>query len=74
MSDAPGDRKEEEKPKLGGMTVNERLVVLGLIGSFDAAARSRDRQAMIELLRRAEVRTPEQSVDTILADPKRYGF
>ena len=61
-------------PNYAGMTVNERLFAAGLLAVFDDAARKRDRDKMIELLRRVEVETPEWSVDAILADPGRYGF
>ena len=57
-----------------GMTANERLVEAGLLDEFDEAARRRDRDKMIELLRRVDVQSPEWSVDAILANPERYGF
>jgi len=57
-----------------GMTINERLSAAGLVDAFDDAARRRDRDKMIELLRCVDVETPEWSVDTILAHPERYGF
>ena len=61
---------------LDGMTLNERLFVTGLLDAFDAAARRRDRATMRALLERADVRPDEaqRTVDTILADPARYGF
>lgn len=65
---------ENHPPDYSGMTVNERLFAAGLVDAFDDAARRRDRDKMIELLRRVEVETPEWSVDTILAHPERYGF
>jgi hypothetical protein len=60
----------------GGMTVNERLVVAGLNGSFDGAARRRDRHKMIEILAAVEM-TPDGAAkvaDTVLANPARYGL
>ena len=65
---------ENHPPDYSGMTLNERLFAAGLLGAFDDAARRRDRDVMIELLRRVEVETPEWSVEAILADPGRYGF
>lgn len=59
---------------LSGMTVNERLFHVGLMAEWEAAARRRDRETMIQLLRRVEVEGAEWSVDTILANPSRYGF
>jgi hypothetical protein len=61
---------------LGGMTINERLVNLGLLGEFDAAARRRDGQAMLKMLRQSELSESDAAscVDAILADPKGYGF
>ena len=56
------------------MTVNERLFTAGLLDAFGEAARRRDRDQMIELLRRVEIETSEWSVDTILEHPERYGF
>jgi len=61
---------------LAGMTVNERLNTLGLLSEFDAAARRRDRQAMLSMLRRAELSEFDaiDCADAIIADPTRYGF
>jgi hypothetical protein len=41
--------------KLGGMTLNERLVVTGLMPAWDAALLRRDREEMIELLGKVEL-------------------
>jgi len=60
--------------RFGGMTVNERLWAANLIGAFDAAAKARDRTSMVDILSRVAVSDPEASVDTILANPSRYGF
>ena len=65
---------KDERPKYAGMTVNERLFTAGLFDEFDEAARRRNRDLMIELLKRVEIETAEWSVDTILADPERYGY
>lgn len=68
------DLLPDDGRRYGGMTVNERLFSAGLIEQYDDAARRRDRELMIQLLRRVEVQTPEWSVDVILADPERYGY
>jgi hypothetical protein len=61
--------------KYSGMTVNERLSEAGIMDAWDTAAISRNRDRMIELLGQVELSDQaEQIIDTILADPKRYGF
>jgi hypothetical protein len=65
---------EDRSRKLSGMTVNERLSHVGIIDQWDAAARRRDRATMVRLLVEVEVPTPEKTVDTILANPNKYGF
>jgi hypothetical protein len=55
-----------------GMTVNERLVISGLLEQFDAAARRRNRDAMILMLKQLAL-TPTYAatwVDTLLGDTK----
>ena len=59
---------------LSGMTVNERLFHLGLFDQWSSAARRRDRETMMDILKRVEVPEPTPIIDTILADPKKYGF
>ena len=57
------------------MTTNERLYSAGLLGSFEQAARRRDRARMIEMLGKVELADQaDQISDTILANPTRYGF
>jgi hypothetical protein len=58
------------------MTVNERLFTRGLFERFDAAARRRDRNEMLSLLREVELSEVDAGgcVNAILADPKRFGF
>lgn len=57
-----------------GMTVNERLYVAGLLNEFDAAARSRNRDEMLNILRKVDVANPEQTADAILENPRMYGY
>jgi hypothetical protein len=52
--------KEEE----GGMTVNERLVVAGLIDNFDAAVARRDEPAIREIL--IQVFLTEPNIDAVV--------
>lgn len=58
------------------MTVNERLVVAGLVGQFDAAIGAADRRRAIATL--GQVAMDEGSaaatVDAVLADPSKYGY
>ena len=46
------------------MTVNERLFTLGTLDAFAAAVRRRDAQATLTILQ----------VETMPADPKKYGY
>ena len=62
--------------ELSGMTINERLFACDLFGRWDAAAKAQHREEMIAILRQVAL-TKEQaswSVDTMLADPAKYGF
>jgi hypothetical protein len=57
------------------MTVNERLFEAGLSAEWDAAARSRNRARMIELLGKVDLEDQaEWMADTILSNPGKYGF
>lgn len=61
---------------LRGMTVNERLFVLGLMAGFDQAARAKDRKVLIAILIKAEFSEDQaqQTVEMLLSNPERYGF
>lgn len=67
---------ESDGDLFAGMTVNERLFSAGILDQFDAAARRRDRLAMLSLLRRVSLteRQAAETADTILADPSFYGL
>jgi hypothetical protein len=71
MSDArPTDQE------LRGMTVNERLVVCGLIGRWDDAVNIRDKEIMVSILL-AVAMTESQAADTVdavLQKREAYGF
>jgi hypothetical protein len=61
--------------KYAGMTVNERFYEAGIMEEWDRAATSKNRDRMIELLGEVELADQaEQIADTVLSDPKRYGF
>jgi hypothetical protein len=62
--------------ELGGMTVNERLVMLDLFDQWDKACRSRDRNQMIQILKQCAMNNQqsESTTDTLLANPKMYGY
>jgi hypothetical protein len=47
--------------KYGGMTVNERLWVSGLIDGFDDAVRERDVDVITKILREVELTEPNIS-------------
>jgi hypothetical protein len=58
-----------------GMTTNERLGGAGLISEWDAAAKSRDRSRMIEILGKVGLASQADNIaDTVLANPRCYGF
>lgn len=58
-----------------GMTTNERLYFAGLMPEWDAAAQSRNRERMVEILSRVGLGSQANDIaGTVLADPKRYGF
>lgn len=64
------------RPGYSGMTVNERLGAAGLSSEFDSAILAWDRQRAISVL--GQVAMDENSaaftVDTILANPAKYGY
>jgi hypothetical protein len=65
-----------DKPDYSGMTTNERLHVAGLLDRFDIAAKSRDREAMINILIQVDILNGEAAsiTDRILAKPRMYGY
>ena len=62
--------------ELGGMTVNERLFACGVLDKWDDAVRRRSRQEMIEVLCSVALTEEQaaQTTDTVLLNPKKYGF
>lgn len=57
-----------DRDDLRGTTLNERLYLRGLLDEFDEALEQRDRERLIEILERVEIREPdaEQTADEIL--------
>jgi hypothetical protein len=55
-----------ERSRYAGMTVSERLFDAGLLQSFNAAARQRNRAEMIRLLTHVDVKDAAYSADAIL--------
>ncbi len=65
-----------DDPSLAGMTVNERLYHLGLFDAFDAAARSRDLTALIQVLVRAQFSEEQAAVTAkaVATNPRHFGY
>ena len=62
--------------KYSGMTVNERLFSAGLMADFGTAAKNRDKNKMIEILRKVEL-SSAQAIETsgaIVENPSMYGY
>ena len=60
--------------RYAGMTTNERLYTAGLLETFDAAFRRRDRKEMIRLLGLVELSGQSATItDAMLENPARYG-
>jgi hypothetical protein len=63
----------KDKPNYSGMTVNERLYEAGLLDAWDAAASSRNRDRLIELLGKVGLSEQAEWISsTVLSNPKRY--
>jgi hypothetical protein len=57
------------------MTTNERIYVAGMMPEWDAAARARNRERMVEILCTVGLSShADQIANAVLASPKRYGF
>ena len=72
------DEVSEASRKYAGMTMNERLWEAGLMNEFEAAAAARDRDRMLLICARVGIADGPTGrswiVDTVLANPARYGF
>ena len=62
--------------ELRGMTVNERLLMCGLMHKWDEVVRNRNREEMVAILRTVAMTDEQagQTADSILKYPQRYGF
>ena len=62
--------------ELNGMTVNERLVYLNLLDLFDQSIKAENKKLAVEILHKAQFSNEQalETVDTILKDPKKYGY
>lgn len=69
-------RQHGEYQSIEGMTVNERLYHFGLTDTFDEAIRANRKDRAISVLEQAKFtrEQAESTVQTILAEPKRYGY
>lgn len=68
--------KNPIESELAGMTINERLYAMGLLNQWDSAANAKDRSKMIDILKQCALSEKQciETVDTILKNPKKYGF
>lgn len=63
-----------DKSSYAAMTVNERLVMAGLIDEWDRAVNARNRNEMIAVLKRVDVEGADMTADKVLANRAFYGF
>jgi len=67
-------RREAARLNYGGMTVNERLAIAGVMDAWDSAIEAGDRQGAIEILSPLGLSALTATVDGTLANPEKYGF
>lgn len=62
--------------RYGGITLNERLLVSGLLPKFDEAINTGNHADAVALLLKTGLRKVEadETVSAILSDPKAYGY
>lgn len=62
--------------RFGGLTLNERLHVSGLLQKFDEAIHSRNKEEAVKLLLKTGMRKveAEETASEIIRDPKAYGY
>ena len=63
-------------PNYSAMTVNERLLVAGLLDEWDSAVTAGDCKKAIEILSWVDMdqTSAAHTVDTTLGNPSKYGF
>lgn len=65
----------QPQSRFSGMTTNERLFAAELLGTFDRAAKCRDREGMVAILEKVELGDQAaQIADAVLASPTTYGY
>ena len=65
----------KRESKYGGMTTNKCLFDVGLLPEWQSAARSRNRERMIELLGKVDLGDQAEWItNTVLSNPGKYGF
>lgn len=58
-----------------GMTLNERIVVAGMLANWDGAVEAGNKEDMIQILELLDLRDEAETLaDQILSNPKQYGF
>lgn len=62
--------------RYGGLTLNERLHVSGLLDRFDKAIHAQNHEEAVKLLLKTGLRKveAEETVTEIIKDPKAYGY
>jgi hypothetical protein len=71
-----GTLKRHNMGEYDGMTTNERLWKAKLLDAFESAAKNKNREALVEILKQVEIapRGAESIADDVLKNPKMYGF
>ena len=66
----------DDSSHYAGMTVNERLNEAGLLSEFDQAVRLRDREWMLDILKKVgmTLEQAEYTAGTILDNSAHYGY
>jgi hypothetical protein len=61
---------------LEGMTVNERLVKLGLVELFDQQVNQRNKKGAVDILLQAKFspKQAEETINAIFANPGKYRY
>lgn len=62
--------------RYAGMTVNERIFACGVMDDFDRAAKTQNKEKIIEILLKVDLTVDQatQTAEDILSDPARYGY
>jgi hypothetical protein len=62
--------------RYSGMTVNERLFKADLMSEFDEAAKKRNKNRMVAILKEVELTEAQANEisETIIKNPSKYGY